>query len=81
LKLVNISRNFYPRCTWVENAGEGIPEVLPKSLVGSRLSGKNARGGPPILGFIAFLLTSVLKFDCRGYYIYPPPPPSPRVHL
>jgi hypothetical protein len=29
---------------------------------GSMLSGKIAWGGPPILGFIAFLLTSVLKF-------------------
>jgi hypothetical protein len=29
---------------------------------GSRLSGKIAWGGPPISGFITFLLTSVLKF-------------------
>ncbi len=30
---------------------------------GSRLSGKIAWGGSLISGFIAFLLTSVLKFD------------------
>jgi hypothetical protein len=54
----------FHRCTRVENPGEGVPDVfLPKSLRGgSRLSGKIAKGGPPILGFIAFLLTSVLKF-------------------
>jgi hypothetical protein len=51
---------------------------LPKSLGGSRLSGKIAWGGSPYFGFytfIAFLLTSVLEFACGGYYIYPPPPP------
>jgi hypothetical protein len=42
---------------------------------GSRVSGKIAWGGPPISGFIAFLLTSVLKFAWGGYYIYPPPSP------
>jgi hypothetical protein len=34
-------------------------------------------GGPPISGFIAFLLTSVLKFAWGGYCIYPPPPHPP----
>jgi hypothetical protein len=40
-------------------------------------------GGPPISGFIAFLLTSVLKFAWGGYCIYPPPSPTspPCVHL
>jgi hypothetical protein len=33
-------------------------------------------GGPPISGFIAFLLTSVLKFASGEYYIYPPPSPT-----
>jgi hypothetical protein len=32
-------------CTRVENPGEGVPEVLSKSLGGSWLSGKIARGG------------------------------------
>jgi hypothetical protein len=33
----------------------------------ANLYGKIARGGdPPILGFIAFLLRSVLKFTCGG---------------
>jgi hypothetical protein len=53
---------------------------LPKSLGGSRLSGKIAWGGSPYFGFytfIAFLLTSVLEFACGGYYIYPPPPSFP----
>jgi hypothetical protein len=50
------------RCTRVENPGEGYLMFLPKSLGGSRVSGKIAWGGPPILGFIAFLIKSVLKF-------------------
>jgi hypothetical protein len=44
------------------------------------LSGKIARG-TPILGFIAFLLTSLLKFAWGGgggSYVYPHPfPPHP----
>jgi hypothetical protein len=40
---------------------------------GSRLPGNIDWEGPLILGFIAFLLTSVLKFARGGYYIYPPP--------
>ena len=51
------------RCTWVENPGEGVPDVFCQNPQGgSRVSGKIAWGGPPISGFIAFLLTSVLKF-------------------
>ena len=42
--------------------GQGFQEKLP---VGSL-----------ILGFIAFLLTSVSKFAWGGYYIYPPPSPQ-----
>jgi hypothetical protein len=42
--------------------GTGSLMFLPKSLGGSRLAGKIARGSPPISGFIAFLLTSILKF-------------------
>jgi hypothetical protein len=57
-QLVSSTETTMHRCTWVENPGEGVP----KSLGGSRLSGKFAWGGPPISGFIAFLLTSVLKF-------------------
>jgi hypothetical protein len=49
------------RCTQVENPGEGVPEVFAKIPRGSRLSGK-LQGGGPILDFIAFLLTSVMKF-------------------
>jgi hypothetical protein len=41
--------------------GRGYLKFLPKFLGGSRVSGKIARG-PPISDFIAFLLTSVLKF-------------------
>ncbi len=69
------------RCTRVENLGEGIPDVFwqnPKG--GSRLSEKIAwgGGGPPISGFIAFLLTSVLKFAWGGtIFTLPPPPTSP----
>ena len=55
------------RCTRVKNAGEGVPDVFAKIPRGG--------GGPPISGFIAFLLTSVLKFAWGGYYINPPPSP------
>ena len=47
---------------------------LPKFLGGSRLSGKFAWGGPPILGFIAFLLTSFSKICLGGAVSYPPSP-------
>jgi hypothetical protein len=69
----------------VENPGEGVPDVfLPKSQGeggGGKASRKNYLGGPPISGFIAFLLTSVLKSAWGEYYTYPPlsphltPPP------
>ncbi len=76
------------RCTVVGNPGEGVPDVIAKiPRGGSRLAGKIARGGPPILCFIAFLLTSVLKFARGGSYIYQSPSPlspkapPPCVHL
>jgi len=57
----------------LKTQGRGYLIFLPKSLGGS---GKIAwGGGPPISGFIAFLLTSVLKFPRGGYYISPPPSP------
>jgi len=45
--------------------GSGYLNFLSKSL-GLRLSGKIARWGSPISGFITFLLTSVLKFPWGG---------------
>ena len=48
----------------IPRGGQGFQEKLPGG------------GGPPISGFIAFLLTSVLKFAWGGYYIYPHPPPT-----
>jgi hypothetical protein len=44
-------------------------------------SGKIAMGGPPILGFIAFLLTSVSKICLGGAVSYPPSPLTLYVHL
>jgi hypothetical protein len=41
------------------------------------VSGKIARGGPPILRFIAFLLTSFSKICLGGAVSYPPPPLTP----
>ncbi len=40
------------RCTRVENPGDGVPDIFAKI----------PRGVKAISGFIAFLLTSVLKF-------------------
>ncbi len=69
--------------TQFENLGEGVPDVfLPKSLGGQGFQEKLPGGCPTILGFIAFLLTSVQKSVWGGYYIYPPlplPPPHPLV--
>ena len=42
---------------------------------GSRVSGKIAWGGPPILHFIAFLLTSFSKICLGGCCFIPPLPP------
>jgi hypothetical protein len=50
------------RYTRVENSGEGVPDVFAKIPRGVKAFRKNCLGGPPISGFIAFLLTSVLKF-------------------
>ena len=49
--------------TKIPRRGQGFQEKLPR--------------GPPISGFIAFLLTSVLKFAWERYYIYP----LPSLHL
>ncbi len=66
-----INSQFVPwnrRCTRVENPGDGVPDVFcqnPKGGQGfqEKLPGGGAGGGGlPILGFSAFLLTSVLKF-------------------
>ncbi len=64
------------RCTRVENRGEGVLDFFAKIPRGVKAFRKNCLGGPPISGFIAFLLTSVLKFAWGGYYIYPPLPPT-----
>ncbi len=66
--------------------GRGYGMFVPKFLGGggSRVSGKIAKGGPPILRFIAFLLTSFSKICLGGCcFIHPPPPPLPPpcVHL
>jgi hypothetical protein len=45
--------------------GGGYLKFLPKSLGGVKGFRKNCQGGPPILGFIAFLLTNFSKI-CLG---------------
>ncbi len=78
---------FGHRCTRVENPGEGVRDVFAKiPRGGSRVAGKIARGGPPILCFIAFLLTSFSKICLGGGGVLfhtplPPYPPAPCVHL
>jgi hypothetical protein len=47
----------------VENPGEGVPDVFVKIPGGDQGFQEILPGGPPILDFIAFLLTSVLKFS------------------
>jgi hypothetical protein len=57
--------------------GRGYLKFLPNFLGGSRVSDKIARGSP-YFGFIAFLLTSVLKFAWGVLYL-PSPSSSPLV--
>ncbi len=51
--------------------GRGYLMFFAKIPRGVKAFRKNCLGGPPISGFIAFLLTSVLKFAWGGYCIYP----------
>jgi hypothetical protein len=69
-----------------ENPGGRVVQIFAKIMGGSRLSGKIDRGGPPILGFITFLLPSLLKFDWGGggggyYCMFSLPTPSPSPSL
>jgi hypothetical protein len=48
------------------------PALTPRGVKAFR---KNCQGGSPILGFIAFLLTSVLKFTWVVLYLPSPLPP------
>ncbi len=70
--MVTITNYFHThRCARVENPGEGVPGVFAKIPVGrSRLSGKIAKGGPPISGFIAFFINKCIEICLRGSYIY-----------
>jgi hypothetical protein len=52
--------------------GRWYLKFLPKSLGGIKAFRKNFQGFPPILGFIEFLLTSLLKPS-----LFPPPHPPP----
>jgi hypothetical protein len=57
------------RCTRVENPGEGVRDVFAKMPRGGQgFQEKLPGGGPPILGFIAFLLTSFSKI-CLLHFI------------
>ncbi len=65
------------RCTRVENPG-GYLKFLPKSLGGQGFQEKlPGGGGPPISGFIAFLLTSFLKICLGGGVQFHTPLPLP----
>ena len=72
------------RGTRVENPVEEVAQVFAKIPGGSRISWKIAKGGPPISGFIAFLLKSVLKFVWGVLNLqstFPPPPSSVCVYV
>jgi hypothetical protein len=63
IHFIDISRINYSVAHGLKIQGRGYLMFFFKIPRGSRLSGKIALGGLPFLGFIAFLLTSVLKFD------------------
>jgi hypothetical protein len=72
------------RCPQVENPEEGVPEVFAKIPRGVKALRKNCQLGPPISGFVAFLLTNVLKFAWEEGPLYLPsplPPSPPCMHL
>jgi hypothetical protein len=53
-KLCGLFTTVNYRCIRVKNPGEGYLIFFPKSVGGSRLSGRIVRTGHPILGFVAF---------------------------
>ncbi len=63
------------RCTRVENPGEGVRDVFAKIPGGGQGFQEKLPGGPPILRFIAFLLTSFSKICLGGCCFIPPLPP------
>ncbi len=76
--------SYRHRCTRVENPGVYL-KFLPKYLGGVKGFMKNCQGGPPILGFIAFLFTSFSKICLGGGLLFHTPLPltlpPPCVHL
>jgi hypothetical protein len=57
---------LFHRCTRVEKPWGRMAQVFAKIPVGVKAFRKNFQGGPLILGFIAFLITSLLKFTWGG---------------
>jgi hypothetical protein len=72
----NINRIIDAHGLKIQGRG-GVAQVFAKILEGSRLSGKIARVYPPISGFVAFLLASLLKFTSGVLCLPCPPHPSP----
>jgi hypothetical protein len=68
------------RCAWVENPGEGVPEVFAKIPRGVKAFRKKMIGGVPLFRVIAFLLTGVLKFAWGGT-IFTLPLPLVCIHV
>ncbi len=56
----------------IQGRGRGYGMFLPKFLRGVKGFRKNCQGGPPILRFIAFLLTSFSKICLGGCCFIPP---------
>ncbi len=60
------------------NPGDGVAQIFAKIPRGGPRSGQNFLGSP-ILGFIAFLLASLLKYAWRS--MFTPLPPSPPEYI
>jgi hypothetical protein len=62
MSILTIPLTKIHRCTRVENPREGVPDVFAKISRDGQGFQEKLAGGGSLSGFIAFLLTTALKF-------------------
>ncbi len=72
----NVRVDLKHRCTRVENTGQGVAQILPKSLGSQGFPDKIAIVRSPVFGFIVLLFTSLPGGGGGPTYT-----PFPGVHL